>query len=111
MQKRYRLSGRRTFNYIYRKGTSVSNGQLVLFYTPSKYSLRVGVVVSKKVGKAVVRNKARRRIKEAFRSMIADVVDKHNIIIVAKSCVATMSYQEIKISLEKLLKKAKLTNN
>jgi len=71
----------------------------------------VGVVVSKKVGKAVVRNKARRRIKEAFRSMIADVVDKHNIIIVAKSCVATMSYQEIKISLEKLLKKAKLTNN
>lgn len=108
MQKKYRLSGRRVFNYLYRKGTSVANGQLVLIYTPSKYPLKVGVVVSKKIGKAVVRNKIRRRIKEAFRLMIPHVADKYNYIVVARPDVATMSYQDIEKSLVHVLKRAKL---
>ncbi|MGN0771451.1 MAG: ribonuclease P protein component [Christensenellales bacterium] len=110
MQKKYRLSGRRVFNYLYRKGTSVACGQLVLIYAPSRYPLKVGVVVSKKVGKAVVRNKIRRRIKEAFRLMIPHVADNYNYVVVARPQIATLSYAQIRNSLIGVLKKAKLYN-
>ncbi len=106
MQKKYRLSGTRTFNYLYKKGKSVATHQLVLIYAPSKYNLHVGVVASKKVGKAVVRNRVRRRIKEAFRSLIPYIQDNNNYIIVAKQTVAECNFAQIKSSLIKALQRA-----
>ena len=34
--------------------------------------MRVGIVVSKKVGNAVVRNRVRRRLREGLRTLVAD---------------------------------------
>ena len=56
MQRRYRLKSGRVFDYLHRKGVSSANKRLVLVHAPSKYPLKVGFIVSKKVGKAVVRN-------------------------------------------------------
>lgn len=106
MQRKYRLKKRRTFNYVYRNGLSVSDKNLVLISIKSKYGLKVGFNVSKKVGKAVVRNKVRRRLKEAFRSVIEQVADKHNYVVVARPSCAEMDYNQLKACLIALLKKA-----
>ncbi|MEG1608894.1 MAG: ribonuclease P protein component [Clostridia bacterium] len=106
MQKQYRLSGSKTFNYIYKKGSSVATRQLVLISAPSKFTLRVGVVVSKKVGNAVTRNKVRRRIKEAFRALIPLVEDKCNYIIVARTGIDACNFRQINDSLVTALKRA-----
>ena len=58
-------------NHIFRKLYSthgVANSYLVLYARKNHTSTnRVGITVSKKLGHAVVRNRARRRIREAYR--------------------------------------------
>ena len=51
------------FRRVYRQGKSVANRLLVMYTLPNKSEKnRVGISVSKKVGKANIRKKARRRI-------------------------------------------------
>ncbi len=61
------LRGRREFVLVMRRGSVVSSQALTIFaFTPQKTSSgrpKVGIVVTKKVGKAVVRNLLRRRCK------------------------------------------------
>ncbi len=108
MQKKYRLSGRKTFNYLLNKGTSVPAKALVLIYAPSKYTKHVGFIVSKKIGNAVTRNRTRRRLKEAFRSFIPSVKENYNYIIIARKGIEELDFEEIKTSLIGVLKQAGL---
>lgn len=108
MQKKYRLKNSRVFNYLHKRGTSNANKLLVLVYAPSKFNLHVGFVVSKKVGKAVVRNKVRRRLREAFRALIPFLKDYHNFVIIARSDCANADFSTLANSLYYLIKKAQL---
>jgi ribonuclease P protein component len=84
-----RLRKRREFEECYASGVRVSGRHLLLFLlqrtAPNAASLparpRLGVSVSRRVGKAVTRNRVRRRLREIFRrnrdlfgSRAADVV-------------------------------------
>lgn len=95
MQKAFRLSANSSFNYIYKKGLSVSNKYITLLYIPTKFNLRVGFSVSKKIGKATIRNKVKRRLKEGFRILIPHVNNGYNYIIVAKTPAAEATYMEL----------------
>lgn len=108
MQKKYRLKGRKVFNYILNKGSSVPTKAFVLIYAQSKYPIHAGFIVSKKVGHAVTRNKIRRRLRESFRSLIPNVADNYNYIIIARSGINDLSYFQITESLIGALKKAGL---
>lgn len=110
MQKKYRLKGRKTFNYLLNKGTSVPAKDLVLIYAPSKYSIKAGFIVSKKIGNAVTRNRTRRRLKEAFRSLIPDLQDNINYVIIARAGIEELDFKEIKEALIGVLKRAGLLN-
>ena len=56
------------FRIVYKHGKSFANKYLVMYILDNKSDFsRVGFSVSKKVGKATVRNKVRRRIREGFR--------------------------------------------
>jgi ribonuclease P protein component len=69
MQKEYRLTKNEQFRSIYKHGKSVANRQLVLYYMQNQEvsHFRLGVTVSKKLGKAVVRNRIKRVVKEVVR--------------------------------------------
>ena len=110
MQKKYRLKSSRVFNYLHKKGISSANKRLVLVYAPSKYPLKVGFIVSKKVGKAVVRNKVRRRLREIFRALIPYLQDNCNYIIIARTECANATFSQLANSMASILQKAgKLT--
>ena len=56
------------FRDAYKLGRAVSNRYFVMYTYPNgKNHARLGLSISRKVGKAVVRNKLRRWIKEYFR--------------------------------------------
>lgn len=61
------LKKNKDFRYLYSKGKSFVSPILVTYVLKNKVGyLRVGITTSKKVGKAVQRNRSRRIIREAF---------------------------------------------
>ena len=65
MKRTYSLRKNSQFQYVYRRGKSCACRELVLLFVRGP-RMQVGFSVSKKVGKAVVRNRVKRRLREAF---------------------------------------------
>jgi len=111
LRREYSLKRNKEFRYVYRRGKSVSDKAMVLIYVPTKTPhLRVGFSVSKKIGNSVVRNLTKRRMKEAFFSMLENVNPNCLLVFTPREKAREMTYQEILISMCKLLKKAGLYN-
>ena len=68
MLKKDILRRKDDFNSIYRKGRSIGERYVVLFYRENDLSYnRTAFLASKKVGNSVERNRARRLMKENYR--------------------------------------------
>ena len=103
MERCYRLQKNRAFQYVYRKGHSVACRNLVMLAAPGR-ELKVGFSVSKKVGKAVTRNKVKRRLRECFRPSLGDV--KTGLyVIVARPAAAEAAFDTLQKDVRYLLKK------
>lgn len=78
----------------------------------------MGIVVSKKVGKAVVRNRVRRRLSEALKSLLAELclspAATHqnqpavDILVIARPEAAEADYWQLKTALAQALKRSQL---
>ena len=97
-------------NHIFRR-LYRSNGQanscLVLYARKNRTNTnRVGITVSKKLGKAVIRNRVRRRIREAYRLNEERFLPGWDIVIVARSRAVEVSFQKLTQSLLSLSEQA-----
>ncbi len=70
---------------------------------------RFGIVVSGRVGKAVVRNKVRRRLREAVRARLAHVLPNVDVVLIARPQAAAATWADLNIALDQLLKRAGAT--
>ncbi len=104
MQRAYRLTNNASFNYIYRKGENVVGRLMAINYVKA-FNTKVGVSVSKKIGKSVTRNLVKRRIKENFATIIPSILEPHNYVVVARSGIENATFQEIGEEIKKLLSK------
>lgn len=94
MDKKYRLRSNRDYRPVYDRGKSKANRHLVIFYKQNNlgYS-RIGYTATKKLGKAVVRNRTRRLMKESFRQLAAEVKPGYDIIILARASATQIDYK------------------
>ena len=107
MQKKYRLTASRSFDYLYRHGAVYKNALLVLYVAKSKLTIpKVGFSVGKKVGGAVQRNRTKRRLREAFRLELGKVAKARSYVVVARTGSAERSYVELREALIALLRQA-----
>ncbi len=61
-----------------------------------KHAVRVGFTVTKKHGSAVVRNRIRRRLREATRTLLPNLAQAgHDYVFIAKAIYATCPYEKI----------------
>ena len=73
------------FRRVYHRGKSFVDPVLVSYVMPNKTGcIRVGITTSKKIGKAVVRNRARRVIRAAFFGLLPQLSDGYDIVFVAR---------------------------
>ena len=86
MQRRHRLSRSRDFDAVYRHGRSVSTRFLVLYWFAREDGgePRLGLAVPKAVGPAVVRNKMKRRLREAFRARLSELPADQDYVLVVR---------------------------
>ena len=97
------------FRRIYRKGKSVVSPYMVLYCQKNRQGrTRLGITVSTKLGKAVVRNRVRRRLRELWRLNKQDMVPGWDIILVARVRAVEASYQKLDKAYRKLLREAGL---
>lgn len=91
------------FQRAYSRGRSVVTKYFVLYVIKNRQpGNRVGFTVSKKIGNAVVRNRTRRRLKEAFRSIKLPACC-YDIVIVARSRALTVDYSTLLTTMEREL--------
>ncbi len=111
LKRENRLKKNKHFNYIYKHGTGVSVADMSLVYVKAKIKpFKVGFSVSNKVGKAVVRNKVKRRMRESVMALLPALDRRYNYIFIAKPALADKDFYSIKQSMLMLIKKAGLLN-
>ena len=106
LPKGLRLKRNVDFQRVYRRGKSVSDARLVLIYQRGRGHTRVGFTAGKKVGKSVVRNRAKRLMRENYRLIRHRVAEGWRVIFVARNAMVGASFQQVQDSMQKLLKKA-----
>jgi len=107
MKKRERLRVRRDFLAVYRKGRAWSHRFLVLRTLPNGLPHnRYGFVVSKRLGKAVARNRLKRRLREGVR--LCTVRPGWDVVLLARPPAAAATYQQLREALVDLLSRARL---
>lgn len=109
MKEYERLTKNFEFKRVYKAGRRWS-GPFFNMYTLKKKdkTIRLGISVSKRVGKSVVRNKTKRRIREAFRKNVTKVRKGFDIVISAKPAINSADFRDIEKELLRLLKRGHL---
>jgi ribonuclease P protein component len=109
MNREERIKKNSHFRFIYGRGKSHSNEYLVLYiFKNNKNINRVGISVSKKVGKSVVRSRVKRLIKESYRVNKPLFKKGYDNIFVARVKSSKANYHEIEKSIILLMKKGGL---
>lgn len=81
------------FRRIYSKGSSSVKSSIVVYVKPNGLSYnRSGITVSKKIGKATVRNRAKRRLREVFRLNSPKLKCGYDFILVARGRTAFVDF-------------------
>ena len=97
-------------NHIFRRlyaTQGYANGMLVLYARPNRLGVnRVGITTGKKLGHAVVRNRARRRLREVYRLNEAMFKPGYDIVVVARHRCVTADFQKLTHAYLSLAEKA-----
>lgn len=97
------------FRRAYGKGRSAATPTLVLYARKNGLAgNRLGLTVGTKVGKANVRNRVRRRVKESYRLREETVKGGYDLVIVARAAAAQARFRELDRHLASLLKRLEL---
>lgn len=78
------IKNNRDFVNIYNKGRRFVNPYLVMYKLKGARGKRIGITVSKKIGKAVVRNRVRRLIRQALYVNYDRLRDGYDYVFVAR---------------------------
>ena len=81
--KYYRIKKNADFGKIFKKGKKVYAANLTCIYRPSD-TLKMGIAISKKYGKAVRRNRIKRLLRQAFYNTCDCLQKNYSIILLPK---------------------------
>ena len=84
------------FHRLYAKGKSAATPFLVVYARKTKRpGNRIGFTVSTKLGKAVKRNRVRRRLREIYRLNEQRIARGTDLVVVARGRAVTASYRQL----------------
>ena len=104
-----RIKKEKDFNLVFKNGKRLYSNTITLLYFPAK-EIKVGFVVGKKHGKAHVRNRIKRLLRESFRSFVPNLNQNFFFVFIPKQ-ENEYSLENFKKEMNYLFKKGKLFKN
>ncbi len=107
--KAQRILKRAEYQTILQKGTRSLTEHFILFYLQNDKEInRLGLVVSRKAGKAVQRNRIKRTVREYFR--LQNTIDSHprpfhDLVFISKKNIQSLTYQAVCLEMKKFYEK------
>jgi len=113
LPKLNRLKRKRDFERVFKKGKGFKEDFLVLkFVSNNLKKNRFGIIVSQKISKkATLRNKIKRRLRTLLKTILPKIKKGIDVVLVALPGLEKKDFLELKETLNKLFKKAKLLND
>ena len=106
MLRKHVLNRQKDFDLVYEKGKSAGSKYVVfLFRKNGRDITRISFLASKKVGNSVVRNRARRLMKEAFRLLKPDVPKGYDMVFIARQGISRVKCDEVMRSIRACIKR------
>ena len=116
MQRKFRLTRSEDFKRVRRSGKSYAHPLVVLIVQAHDQRsgpldpprVKIGVAAGRTVGTAVHRNRAKRLLREAMRSLIPGLSSNLDLILIARPGLVTATLAETRQALITLLERAKI---
>jgi len=109
VQRSFRLTRSEDFKRVRRDGKSYAHPLVVLIVQNNDQPrVRVGVAAGKSVGTAVIRNRAKRLLREAMRTLIPTIASGTDLILIARPALASAALADAQHALENLLQRARI---
>ena len=104
-KQEYRIKRTLEFRSLQKSGRKWKTENFLFIYKSSALEhSRIGLVVSKKVGCAVVRNKVKRRLREAARYNYFQLKQKADVVIIAFSSSSKVTFEQLEIQVSAAFK-------
>ncbi len=109
MQRKFRLTRSEDFKRVRRSGKSYAHPLVVLIVQTHEQPLvKIGIAAGKTVGTAVHRNRAKRLLREAIRSLIPNIAPNLDLILIARPGLVTATLEDTRQALFNLLQRAQI---
>jgi ribonuclease P protein component len=109
MQRRLRLRRSEDFARVRQAGHLIRHPMLLLSYIPNHLEHnRYGFIVSRQLGKAVVRNRVRRLMREAMRLLHPRLKTGFDVVVIARPDSVEQPFKEIQRTIAELCERAGL---
>ncbi|WP_346355146.1 ribonuclease P protein component [Azotosporobacter soli] len=111
LPKSGRLHDNSQFQTVYRTGRSVANRMAVLHLVPNEQAIsRIGFAAGKRLGNAVVRNRVKRLLREAYRLQQFRVKPGFDMVLVGRQALIEADLQKTVNAFLDLCLRAKILN-
>ena len=100
----------RDFQRARAQGRRIVSGCLIFNWVETGNASRVGIITTRKLGNAVVRSRARRLLREAFRRNHHALAKPADIVLVARSSIIDKDFAAVEADFRAAAKKAGLLN-
>lgn len=109
LNKKYRINKPEDYNYIYKNGKKIPGKYIIVFIASNNLNYnRFGIVSSKKVGNAVIRNRARRQMRAIIQKNWDQISKGHDFVIVARYNIKESIFAMLEKDFLTAVKKARL---
>jgi ribonuclease P protein component len=108
--KSRRLTQSAEFDQVKKNGRVYRGQLIVLGIVPANDAIRfrAGFITSRALGRAVVRNRVRRRLREIVRKHQREIVDGTWMVTIARASAARASYQQLEVEWLRLAERASI---